>query len=83
MSHRLPARLDGHTSARLQAMLATLCRGLEIVGGPVNFDFVVDHAGTVYFVEVGARSGGEQCEQEDQISHSRLSPAQPRPFREF
>jgi biotin carboxylase len=58
VSHRLPARLDGHTSARLQAMLATLCRGLEIVGGPVNFDFVVDHAGTVYFVEVGARSGG-------------------------
>jgi biotin carboxylase len=58
VSHRLPARLDAPTSARLEAMLATLCRGLEIAWGPVNFDFVVDDAGTVYFVEAGARSGG-------------------------
>jgi biotin carboxylase len=58
ISHRLPARFDGRTSARLQAMLATLCRALEITGGPVNFDFVIDRAGTVYFIEAGARSGG-------------------------
>lgn len=58
VSHQLPAELDGRTSARVQAMLATLCRALEIARGPVNFDFVLDEAGTVYFIEAGARSGG-------------------------
>jgi biotin carboxylase len=58
VSHQLPAPLDGHTSDRLQAMLATLCSALEITVGPVNFDFVVDEAGTIYFIEAGARSGG-------------------------
>jgi biotin carboxylase len=58
VSHRLPAQLGGRTSARLQAMLATLCRALQITRGPVNFDIVVDAAGTVYFIEAGARSGG-------------------------
>jgi len=58
VSHLVPADLHDSLGGRLREMIAAILAALEHRAGPVNFDFVVDAAGTIHFVEMGARLGG-------------------------
>lgn len=56
--HLIPARLSPAVAARVRDTLVRLCRALDIVDGPANFDFVLTGADELYLIEVGARLGG-------------------------
>lgn len=56
--HLIPARLSPHISDRVKSTLVQLCRSLDIVDGPANFDFVLTDCDELYLIEVGARLGG-------------------------
>lgn len=58
VSHLVPADLGAPLRHRLDRMIGALLSALDHRAGPVNFDFVVDAAGAVHFVEMGARLGG-------------------------
>ena len=54
----LPADLPPETDHRLVTMLDKLCAELGYVSGPLNLDVVLAPDGELYFIEVGARTGG-------------------------
>lgn len=54
----LPAELAPEVDRRLTAMLDMLCAELGYVSGPLNLDVVLAPDGELYFVEMGARTGG-------------------------
>lgn len=61
--HLIPARLSPLVTARVHHTLVTLCRALDIVDGPANFDFILTESGELYVIEVGARLGGNAYPQ--------------------
>ncbi|MBB4905737.1 ATP-grasp domain-containing protein [Actinophytocola algeriensis] len=54
----LPADLPPEVDRRLVTMLDKLCAELGYVSGPLNLDVVLAPDGQLYFVEMGARTGG-------------------------
>lgn len=54
----LPAELPHETGRRLVTMLDKLCAELGYVSGPLNLDVVLAPDGELYFIEMGARTGG-------------------------
>ncbi len=56
--HLIPARLSPQVSDRVKDTLVRLCRSLDIVDGPANFDFILTESDELYLIEVGARLGG-------------------------
>ncbi|MFI1886879.1 ATP-grasp domain-containing protein [Streptomyces jumonjinensis] len=57
-AHTVPAELTPSTEIRLRSMIMDICGELGHTDGPVNFDFVVDAADEIRFIEMGARLGG-------------------------
>lgn len=57
-SLRLPADLPAQVLAEIRQQLATMCTRLDYHRGPLNADLVVDAAGAVHLIEIGARVGG-------------------------
>jgi biotin carboxylase len=58
VSHLVPADLGAEVRDRLHDMIAAILAALDHRAGPVNLDFIVDAAGAIHFVEMGARLGG-------------------------
>ncbi len=61
--HLIPARLSPAVTARIRATLQEVCRALDIVDGPANFDFVLTESDALFVIEVGARLGGNAYPQ--------------------
>lgn len=61
--HLIPASLSAAVTARVEDTLVGLCRTLDIVDGPANFDFVLTESEELYMIEVGARLGGNAYPQ--------------------
>lgn len=57
-AQQLPADLPPETDRRLVTMLDELCAELGYVSGPLNLDVVLAPDGQLYFIEMGARTGG-------------------------
>jgi biotin carboxylase len=57
-AQQLPADLAPETGSRLVTMIDELCAELGYVSGPLNLDVVLAPDGQLYFVEMGARTGG-------------------------
>ncbi len=57
-AQQLPADLPPETERRLVTMLDELCAELDYVSGPLNLDVVLAPDGQLYFIEMGARTGG-------------------------
>jgi biotin carboxylase len=58
VAHHLPAGLAPEVEAAIADAVAAICARLGIAWGPANFDVVVDGSDTPWFVEMGARLGG-------------------------
>ncbi|NUR82555.1 MAG: ATP-grasp domain-containing protein [Nonomuraea sp.] len=58
LAHVVPADLDPSVYARLSEAVSAICAEVGHQNGPVNFDFVLTPGGDLYFIEMGARLGG-------------------------
>jgi len=54
----MPARVPKNLELRVRDCVTTICRALKIEAGPITCDVVVDAKGDIYFIEMGARAGG-------------------------
>lgn len=57
-SHRAPSGLPPAVEQRVVDLVSRVCRHVDFGWGPLDVDFVVDPAGEVYLIEMGARVGG-------------------------
>ncbi|MGN9838478.1 ATP-grasp domain-containing protein [Nonomuraea sp. H19] len=58
LAHVVPADLDESAHARLSEAVTAICAEVGHRQGPVNFDLVLTPGGDLYFIEMGARLGG-------------------------
>lgn len=58
MSHLVPAALDPVVEQRLASMVDAILAHIDHHSGPVNLDFILTPDGRIYFIEMGARLGG-------------------------
>ncbi|MEV4113340.1 ATP-grasp domain-containing protein [Nonomuraea sp. NPDC049695] len=58
LAHVVPAALDPSVYARLSEAITAICAEVGHRHGPVNFDFVLTPGGDLFFIEMGARLGG-------------------------
>ncbi|MEV1176381.1 ATP-grasp domain-containing protein, partial [Nonomuraea sp. NPDC049784] len=58
LAHVVPADLGPSVYARLSEAITAICAEVGHRHGPVNFDFVLTPGGDLYFIEMGARLGG-------------------------
>ena len=54
----MPAGVPAELEARMKASVARICDALHIAAGPITCDVVVKDGGEIYFIEMGARAGG-------------------------
>ena len=54
----MPAGVPAELEARLEASVSRICDALRIAAGPITCDVVVKDSGEIYFIEMGARAGG-------------------------
>ena len=54
----MPAGVPAELEERLEASVSRICDALSIAAGPITCDVVVKDDGEIYFIEMGARAGG-------------------------
>ncbi|WP_120495574.1 ATP-grasp domain-containing protein [Kiloniella sp. EL199] len=54
----MPAGVSKDLQDRMRDCVITICRALKIEAGPITCDVVVDEKEDIYFIEMGARAGG-------------------------
>ena len=54
----MPAGVPAELERRLEDSVSRICAALKIAAGPITCDVVVKDSGEIYFIEMGARVGG-------------------------
>ncbi|WP_085902880.1 ATP-grasp domain-containing protein [Kiloniella majae] len=54
----MPAMVSKSIENRMKDCIIAICRALKIKAGPITCDVVVDQKEDIYFIEMGARAGG-------------------------